>query len=727
MKISKIHLENYKNISFGYVENLPDFVVIGGANGCGKSAFLEAIFNVKEAVAPYRGFPERLSQNIISANAHEAKVLVELSFSESDIQYALDRLDIRCPENAKLYIKINKSGETITDCPNEVRTLLNKFRIGENAPGFLDYFDAHRRINKRDLNNISLDQSPDDIKRNLSQSEDKYSQNKEYLSTLRIRQLVLAEKALKKGLETFESPLDDIQNFFNDFFYPLKFMGISFDSSPIKFNIETPNGVIDIDELSSGEKEIFHSYIRFHRFSPKGAVILFDEPDLHLHPEVIKRYLLQLKKTLQGNQLIVTTHSPEIMLGIDSSSLYTIQKTISTEGYSQIYPVVSNENRFELLKDIVGPSGIISFNKKIVFIEGEHSSSDIAVYETFYPSHKFNLKFVPAKNSFGINKTSEKIQDLLSSSVDFQEYYCIVDGDLNTKTNEKPASDRLFKLPVYHIENFLLDEDKIFKSIQKLLRDKNPYKNKEQISEELKNLILTDSHLDPYSRALLESKTQKLISDLQSTICKTRKISNFNYELESFDTIKAEAKIILKASIDENEWKNTCIGRELLKAFCGKNNLKYQYLKNLLIDELEKPPEELNEIFKNILLKKEVQSRTAIDALPKRRDVNIDAQINLDEISILMDETSPSPDDRKQRNLLSGELILNDYSFNFKEGLCKLNGPNKEILMKIANTLNESGNYYIYNRLESLLKEESDDQGERKNEIIQILGIPAKQ
>ena len=66
MKISKVHIENYKNISFGYVENLPDFVVIGGANGCGKSTFLEAIFNVKEAVAPYRGFPERLSQNIVS-------------------------------------------------------------------------------------------------------------------------------------------------------------------------------------------------------------------------------------------------------------------------------------------------------------------------------------------------------------------------------------------------------------------------------------------------------------------------------------------------------------------------------------------------------------------------------------------------------------------------------------------------------------------------------------
>jgi AAA15 family ATPase/GTPase len=725
MKVSKVHIENYKNISFGYIENLPDFVVIGGANGCGKSTFLEAIFNVKEAVAPYRGFPEKLSQNIISANAHEAKVLVELSFSEYDIQYAFDRLDIRCPNSAKLYTKINKSGETITDCPNEVRTLLNKFKIGENVPGFFDYFDAHRRINKRDLNNISLDQSPDDIKRTLSQSEDKYNQNKEYLSTLRIRHLVLAEKSLKKGLETFKSPLDDIQNFFNDFFYPMKLMDISFDSSPIKFNIETPSGVIDIDELSSGEKEIFHSYIRFHRFSPKGAVILFDEPDLHLHPEVIKRYLLQLKKTMQGNQLIITTHSPEIMLGVDSSSLYTIQKGISAEGYSQIYQVISNENRFDLLKDIVGSSGIISFNKKIVFIEGEHSSSDIAVYESFYPSHKFNLKFVPAKNSLGINKTSEKIQDLLSSSVDFQEYYCIVDGDLNIKTNEEPLSERLFRLPVYHIENFLLDEDKIFKSTQKLLRDKNPYKNKEQILEELKTLILSDSHLNPYSRALLESKTQKVISDFQKTICKTRKIFNFNYEIESFDTIKAEAKVSLKTSLDKNEWKDVCIGRELLKAFCRKNNIKYQYLKNLLIDELEKPPEGLNEIFKNIL-KKEGKLNTAIDTLPKKRDVNIDDQINLNEISILMDETSPFLDDKRQRKLLSGELIFNDYSFKFKEGLCKLNGPNKKILMHMANTLNEPGNYYIYNRLESLFKEELDDHDERKNELIQILGIPGK-
>ena len=537
MKIKKVHIENFRNITFGYVDHLPDFVVIGGANGCGKTTFLEAIFTAKEAVAPYRGFPEP-EKNIISTNADNAKILLELEFSEFDKRYAFDNLQIKCPDQAQLFVKFERDGNAITDCPHEVRDLLKKFKLGENAPGFFDYFNAHRRINKTNLSNITLNQSLDDVKRGLSQSEDKYNQTKEYLITLKIRNLLEIEKNLKGNPLTGNNLYEEIVQFFNDFFHPMIFKDIDLSCSPIRFNIETPNGEIELDDLSSGEKEIFHSFVRFHRFSKEGAIVLFDEPDLHLHPEIIKRYLYHLKKISIGNQFIITTHSPEIMLGSDITSLYTIQKTISPERHSQIYQVINDSKRFELLRNTVGSSGIISFNKRIIFIEGEDSSSDLAIYEAYYPPHKNNIKFVPAKNSLGIKQVSKKIEELLSSSIGFQQYYCIIDGDMETSLSDENGLSRLYRLPVYHVENFLVDESKIFNATQKLLREKNPYKEIKEIKEELKALILENSHLNQYTKVLLEADNQKVINDFQTLVYKNRNIQKFEYTLKSFEDIK---------------------------------------------------------------------------------------------------------------------------------------------------------------------------------------------
>src|SRR5690625_4034835 len=85
-------------------------------------------------------------------------------------------------------------------------------------------------------------------------------------------------------------------------------------------------GTIDIDELSSGEKEILNTYIQFHHLNPSDSIILFDEPDVHLHPELERRYLRILKTFAEGNQMFLTTHAPEMMIEAGSESLFTVIK-----------------------------------------------------------------------------------------------------------------------------------------------------------------------------------------------------------------------------------------------------------------------------------------------------------------------------------------------------------------------------------------------------------------
>src|SRR5690625_6259983 len=92
---------------------------------------------------------------------------------------------------------------------------------------------------------------------------------------------------------------------FNSFFAPVRVDDVYLDQNPFKFAVETPRGTIDIDELSSGEKEILNTYIHFHHLNPSDSIILFDEPDvrseehtseLQSRGHLVCRLLLEKKK-----------------------------------------------------------------------------------------------------------------------------------------------------------------------------------------------------------------------------------------------------------------------------------------------------------------------------------------------------------------------------------------------------------------------------------------------
>src|SRR6185295_12085109 len=121
-------------------------------------------------------------------------------------------------------------------------------------------------------------------------------------ASLVMRDIQKAQAAHRAGKVEFRDSLKPIREFFDDFFAPMKFVDVLIHETPFQYVIETPRGVIDLDDLSSGEKEVLNTFIRFHQLNPRGAVILFDEADAHLHPDLERRYLEVLRGIGSGNQ-----------------------------------------------------------------------------------------------------------------------------------------------------------------------------------------------------------------------------------------------------------------------------------------------------------------------------------------------------------------------------------------------------------------------------------------
>lgn len=602
MRIKSFEIRNFKNIKYAICDNVPDFVVICGSNGSGKSAILEALMTAKEAIGSYGGYFQK-NPNATTANADKCSIVVRFGITESEMKSCLNghqmaEFEKHLISEFTATITIEKLGHiTMQTIPHYGYSGL--FQTYHNSKGFFDYFNAHRVHHKSIIDSWKPNALNEDLmKRNLA-GLDKGSSIKTYLSHLKMLDLQKVQAAQRSGIEYRTDSLQPIRTFFNSFFAPMQFDDVYIDRSPFSFVVRTPNGDIDIDDLSSGEKEILNTYIHFKQVNPRESIILFDEPDAHLHPELERRYLEVLKSFGDGNQFFITTHSPDMMIGASENSLYTVLKYQQVDEENQFVKVSGDEALHTALSDVMGATGFVSLNRKIVFVEGESSSTDVAFYKSIFTPSKYNVSFIAAGDSTMVRGISEKVMYLLDHGSSFQQFFCIIDGDIENRRLE--SNSKLFRLPVYHVENYLLDENIMFEVLKKFTGADCPFHFAEEVLEKLKEICLSDAHVLPFTKALLDSQVYQMTETAKDFIFQKRFDELSSLQEIRFDGIKDRAIEKITQALKRDTWKKVCKGRDIIKAFCRIYGLQYDHYRNNLIAEFKVPPESLLTLLSSML------------------------------------------------------------------------------------------------------------------------------
>lgn len=81
-------------------------------------------------------------------------------------------------------------------------------------------------------------------------------------------------------------------------------------SNKIVFN--TDNGIIQLEQLSSGEKQLLIILFKVFLMDNKPFILLMDEPEISLHISWQQDLIATLKELNPNCQLIIATHSPSI-------------------------------------------------------------------------------------------------------------------------------------------------------------------------------------------------------------------------------------------------------------------------------------------------------------------------------------------------------------------------------------------------------------------------------
>ena len=84
------------------------------------------------------------------------------------------------------------------------------------------------------------------------------------------------------------------------------------------------------------------------------GIVLIDEVDLHLHPTWQQRIVEDLRRTFPSIQFIVTTHSPQVVSSLKSSSVY-VMKDFAVTSFKETMQTRGLDAN-QLLADVFGSS-----------------------------------------------------------------------------------------------------------------------------------------------------------------------------------------------------------------------------------------------------------------------------------------------------------------------------------------------------------------------------------
>lgn len=480
--------------------------------------------------------------------------------------------------------------------------------------GVIDFHGAQRHYGRENVQgiNLNLEQvNQQQSQHTLYNYNNKYNNVKSEMAGNFIKEL-LAEKA---STEIVQPPKlsDTLKELFESFFPDKQFLGPqpTIDGS-LSFPVITSNGSVhDLDELSSGEKEILYGYLRIRSSAPKDSIILLDEPELHLNPRLIRGlpefYRKHLGEALK-NQIWLVTHSDSLIREAVGKPGFNVFHMLpcgaDLGGSSQLRPLTATDGLEIAISDLVGdlaayrPGG-----KGLIFEGGGDSDFDKTFTSALFTEELRGINLLSGSNKTRVKQLHEILERAHKKGDLPTKFYAIVDHDSEGLGETTNAVNR-FVWDVYHVENYLLvsniivdvlkslnlgasyDEDIVFRQLEAAAREVVP----QMIQHKMR--VYANAQIVNAINLGFDPATSTLSLDLHKAI--SRSTNRIQTLLGSVLTITGlqdrenEFKDGIEQSFTDGSWITKVPGREILRRFVDRQRISvgYEIFRNLIVSRM---------------------------------------------------------------------------------------------------------------------------------------------
>ncbi|MDR2439425.1 MAG: AAA family ATPase [Planctomycetaceae bacterium] len=397
MKLKRITIENFRCFESLTIDFEEDANVIVGVNGAGKSSLLDAIafalFDI--TFTPYNAEILQLITKTGKQLQYTKTGEKRLSVTLDDIHIVFDAQDTFIGRKDYICFEVEVIDDSQlpifwqqkfhykqTEEPPFFDTILNTQKIHE----YIDrqwakvqedphagivvpaYYRAKRCFSQTDrLGNIF------DIKierpwalQNAMDAGDDYlavcqwfylRENSELRERVKIQDTKFEYPELRAVRNAIKNTIEDVERIYFD------------ESTPPHLMVEVrKNKVVEklsLNQLSDGYKNLLAMILDFARrlsianpYMPNpleaSGILLIDEVELHLHPHWQQTIIPSLRKVFPNTQIIVTTHSPQVLTTVDhrcirilkDNEVYTVtESTNGAEAKRMLEHILETESR----------------------------------------------------------------------------------------------------------------------------------------------------------------------------------------------------------------------------------------------------------------------------------------------------------------------------------------------------------------------------------------------
>jgi len=387
MKIKNLHIKEFKglrDISINFEKNDEplDLVVLAGSNGSGKTRILESILRYFQDHINYK-------QNNIEAEIFYEEKEKNCISNVRDFFYRLESFSY-CEANDPLREKHIEIKNKLDILPKViyVPTEINFQKMNVASTTLVQEYKFINIVNTNLIKDIPS-----------------------YIATKMISAM-LKNKNEKVG-DVQKKVFNEINEIFENLSIDVKVEDISQDGRNITLFTNSSGDEFDINELSSGEKQLFLRTLAIKMLNPENSIILIDEPELSLHPKWQQRIVDVYRKIGKNNQIIIATHSPHILGSVRKENIMLLDKDdegkIVVRTGDELYDSYGQPTD-RVLKDIMGLQ--TTRNPKVFKLLEEAGE---LVDKNEYESEEFKTKYKKLREILG-----NRDEDLLLMDMDIQ-------------------------------------------------------------------------------------------------------------------------------------------------------------------------------------------------------------------------------------------------------------------------------------------------------------------
>jgi hypothetical protein len=235
---------------------------------------------------------------------------------------------------------------------------------------------------------------------------------------------------------------------------------------------------VDLDWLSSGEKAVVtmlaplleaRMWELVDEIAPadppghygtteprRSLLLLIDEPEQHLHPELQVRLLRHLRSRSQDQdeQFVLATQSPTIVEECQPGELYLLRHA-TADGENQLIPVESQRDLLDTIRSLAGGLAPLTSGRPLLLVEGEvqarNRATDIELIEVLAPAVASRFVILPAGGKGEVANQLRRLRQLIAAGQFGVPCLALVDADSGCGLPEGTVA-----WPVATIENLLL-------------------------------------------------------------------------------------------------------------------------------------------------------------------------------------------------------------------------------------------------------------------------------